>query len=185
MDINEWCKNAMSDVLTSKELGDLFEAFIIDSLGYCDEIYNETEIRRMYTTITTIDILARKGNFWFLIQCKYRDDKTPLSEVKAFKIDINDLINELRKLNNNYIFIPIYLTRVINSPNGLEVLLNIAENIYLYPRATIINTYTLASNFKDFMTLLMKVHNYILSKTGISITLKEWNSNEVLMAYLI
>lgn len=173
----------MRDDLTASELGNEFEDFILNSLGNCDKVYNEKTIRHLYPYITTIDILVRLGNYMFPIQCKFKKGKVEANDVKAFVSDCMKLKNNLEK---KYIYCPVYLTRVKNTRGGLEALSELnGENIYLYESEAYINMYNLSSNSKDFMTLLMKVHNYILSKTSIYITLKEWNSNDVLMAYLI
>lgn len=171
----------MSDVLTPSELGNTFEDFITDSLGYSDKIYNERNIRNSYPDITTIDVLARLGDSWFLIQCKYKKNKVEANDVKAF---VSDCIKLKNKLGVKYTYCPIYLTRIKNTKGGTDALLEIdGKNIYLYETETYINIYDIPSNADDFRKLLMQLHKYIVKKTGIYPSLKEWGSTDVLMAY--
>ena len=172
----------MSDSLTQRRryIGTTFENFICDSLGYFDEVYSETEITEKFDKITKIDIMARLDIYCFLIQCKYRKDPIDTDAVDAFKYQCNNLIKEL---NKNYKFIPIYLTRIKNTPRGE---LDDGENIYLYEKKTELDGFTIEKNIKDYYNLLMKLHHYIFnitSKTNIYPTLKEWDSLDVLMAF--
>jgi hypothetical protein len=178
MAINEWCKNEMSDVLTPSKLGFECEDIILDSIN-CDESYKEKQISAKYKGITTIDRLIRFGNIWFFIQCKFKTGKEKLNEVKAFRTDFNDLSSELYKLNNNYKFYPVYLSRVINTQNGLDQIqkLNFGKCIYLYEKKIDENNYTIKDNIDDIIKLLIKLCYYIYEIIGYYPTVNDPLSN--------
>jgi len=174
-------------------IGNTFEIFIHDSLGYFDEVYREHEIRefgkKYNISITKIDIAARLGNYWFFIQCKFTKDKVNTGAVTLYVQECTALKN---KLGVNFSYHLIYLTRIKNpepnaGPNPLSTVEN-AVNLYLYERETELDGFTIEKNIKDYYTLLMKLHRNmfnITSKTNIYPTLKEWNSHDTMMVYLI
>ena len=183
----------MSDPITRfrSEMGTIFEKFIRDSLGYFDEVYSECDVtnfgRKYNVSITKIDIAVRLGNYWFFIQCKFKKLKIYDDDVDLYVRECTALKN---KLSNNFSYYLIYLTRIKNAepkigPNALSTVEN-AVNIYLYVKETELDGFTIPDNMKDCYTLLMKLHRHmfnITSKTNIYPTLKEWGSNDVLMAY--
>ena len=168
--------------LTPSQLGTVFEKYIADSLSFF-KIYIENQVREFDSSITTIDLMVYHSNYCFLIQIKYKKIKVDANEVKAFISDCKKLIS---KLNKNYIYYPIYLTRVINTKGGIDALVELnGENIYLYNSEEDINMYTFAANKKEFEELLMKLYNFMVIKTGYYYCLKEFGSTDVLMSYLI
>ena len=171
------------EILSPSELGKDFEAIGNELYSYFNP-YTEKDIRQKYPTITTIDILIFCGTYCFIIQCKFKKNKAELNEVKAFVSDCKKLIELID--NKNIIYYPIYLTRVENTKNGKEILLEInGQNIYLYDDSNDfeIKEYTRRANIKDYKTLLMRLYNYIVKKTGTTHQLKEIGSDDILMSY--
>jgi hypothetical protein len=168
--------------ITASQLGTIFEKYIAESLSFF-KIYIESQIKEFDSSITTIDLIVYHSNYCFLIQIKYGKKKIKANEVKAFVSDCKKLIS---KLNKNYIYYPIYLTRIMNTKGGIDALVELnGENIYLYNSEEDINIYTFAGNNKEFEKLLMKLYNFMVMKTGYYYCLKEWGSTDVLMSYLI
>jgi len=183
----------MSDVLTKirSMIGTKFGIFIFDSLGYSDEVYDESAIEKIgkekNVSITTIDVAARFGNYWFFIQCKYRKESVNTHDVTIFVQQCTAL---KYIFGNNFSYHLIYLTRIKNpkprtGPNPLSTVEN-AVNLYIYENESELDGFTVEKNMPNYYALLMKLHRYmfnITSKTNIYPTLKEWDSPDVLMAY--
>ena len=97
------------DILTPSKLGNVFENYITESIKFYN-VYTEGNIRRVYPSITTIDILIIHGNSIFPIQCKYKKNKVSANDIKSFASDVKNIKNILGDNKNYY---PIYLDYLI------------------------------------------------------------------------
>ena len=178
----------MSGTISSSELGKLFDKYLENCLRDFS-IINEKDIKNIYGKhITTIDLSIKHENTYFFIQNKFKQDKEPLNNIKAFVDDCNRLkdIIEYNDYDNRYTFHYIYLSRICVTESGKNVLEEKnGNNIFLYNTSTIIENYSFNDNKKDFDMLLFKFYEYIKKYTNNIFFLKEYEDDEddILMCY--
>ena len=170
--LNWLMNNNINTNIKNKDIN--FVQYLYESLSNY-KILNNNQIKtQLNPNLLNIDLILISENKWFIIKCKE-------SKTNDFN-NIIDFIKVNRQLvsiinNKNIIFYPVYITKNICDKSSLFLLG--VNNI------TNINLLNNNSNNNTREKLLMKLYNFIVSKTNNYNSLIEYQSHDILMSYYV
>jgi hypothetical protein len=170
--ILNWLIN--TNINTNNRNGDInFVQYLYESLSNY-KILNDNQIKTQINQyISNIDLILISDNKWFIIKCKETNTKDYDNAIKFIR-NIRQLVSIIN--NKNIIFYPIYITKH-NCDKSSSFLLYVNN---------IININLINNNSNNTREkLLMKLYNYIISKTNEYKSLVDYRSRDILMSYYI